>query len=50
MLEQPDNSSTPVGQHHQEGVDIDASTFLHFRHTLLSQNSDLKTALTASHF
>jgi hypothetical protein len=28
MLEQPDNSTTPVGRHHQGGVDFD--TFLHF--------------------
>jgi hypothetical protein len=29
MLEQPDNSSKPVGQHHQGGVDFDFDTFLH---------------------
>jgi len=29
MLEQPDNSSSPVGQHHQGGVDSGIYTFLH---------------------
>jgi hypothetical protein len=29
MLEQPDNSSTPVGQHHQGGVDSGIYTFIH---------------------
>jgi hypothetical protein len=33
MLEQPDNTSTPVGQHHQGGVDFVFDTFLHSGHT-----------------